>query len=45
MVYLGGQRPKRWGRYRPIRCFFHGDSAFHCVGYLLRLEEIASATG
>jgi hypothetical protein len=28
--FLGGLKPKKWGRSRPIWCFFHGDSCFHC---------------
>src|SRR5260370_35898536 len=27
--FLGGWRPKTWGRSRPFWCFFHGDFRLH----------------
>jgi len=42
---LGGLAAKKWGRSRPFQSFFHGDLSLHFVPYLLRVQEIARATG
>ncbi len=42
---LGGLAAEKWGRSRPFQSFFHGDLSLHFVPYLLRVQEIARATG
>jgi hypothetical protein len=37
--FLGGSAAKKWGRSRPFQSFFHGDFCWHCVSYLLRVEQ------
>jgi hypothetical protein len=36
---------KKVGSSRPFQSFFHGDLSLHFVPYLLRVQEIARATG
>src|SRR6266481_9250251 len=43
--FLGGWKPKKWGRSRPIWCFFHGDFRFHCVSISYASKKLLAQQG
>src|SRR5260370_16942717 len=43
--FLGGWKPKKWGRSRPLWCFFHGDFRFHCVSISYASKKLLAPQG
>src|SRR6266567_4393686 len=43
--FLGGLKPKKWGRSRPFWCFFHGDFRFHCVSIFYASKKLLAPQG
>src|SRR6266478_1566354 len=43
--FLGGWKPKKWGRSRPFWCFFHGDFRFHCVSISHASKKLRAPQG
>ena len=43
--FLGGWKPKKWGRSRPFWCFFHGDFRFHCVSISYASKKLLAQQG
>jgi len=43
--FLGGWKPKKWGRSRPFWCFFYGDFRFHCVSISYASKKLLAPQG